>query len=101
MRRVNQLGGEIERHSDDLFAEPQGRQVERCGEYTLERLLGAGGMGKVDLGRHAFTRRIAAVKVLDAMSSAPRRAARLPREGEIMKRVRPPNILPVYSSREG
>ena len=100
MRRVNQLGGEVERHSDDLFAEPQGRQVERCGEYTLERLLGAGGMGKVYLGRHAFTRRIAAVKVLDATSIAPGLAARFQREAEIMKKVRHPNIVQFYDAGE-
>ncbi len=100
MRRVNQLGGEIERHSDDLFAEPQGRQVERCGEYTLERLLGAGGMGKVYLGRHAFTRRIAAVKVLNAISISPDLAARFQREGEIMKKARHPNIVQFYDAGE-
>ena len=100
MRRVNQLGGEIERHSDDLFAEPQGRQVERCGEYTLERLLGAGGMGKVYLGRHAFTRRIAAVKVLNAVSISPDLIARFQREGEIMKKVRHPNIVQFYDAGE-
>ncbi len=100
MRRVNQLGGEIERHSDDLFVEPQGRLVERCGEYTLERVLGAGGMGKVYLGRHAFTRRIAAVKVLDAMSIDPGLAARFQREAEIMKKVRHPNIVQFYDAGE-
>ena len=99
-RRVNQLGGEVERHSDDLFAEPQGRQVERCGEYTLERVLGAGGMGKVYLGRHAFTRRIAAVKVLNAVSIAPGLAARFQREAEIMKKVRHPNIVQFYDAGE-
>src|SRR5260370_18009003 len=57
-------------------------------------------MGKVDLGRHGFRRRIAAVKVLYAMSIGPGLAARFQREGEIMKKVRHPNIVQFYDAGE-
>lgn len=98
-RRMNQLGGEPARHVDDLASERPGETLERCGDYTLHRLLGAGGMGKVYLGRHAFTRRIAAVKIVDADVGQELRQ-RFEREAAVMRLVHHPNIVEFFDAGE-
>ncbi|MFI9510722.1 WD40 repeat domain-containing serine/threonine protein kinase [Nocardia sp. NPDC052566] len=65
--------------------------------YTIERPLGAGGMGVVYLARHPRLRRMVALKVLnDALAAEPGVRARFDREAELASRLDHPNVVPVY-----
>jgi hypothetical protein len=49
---------------------------ERLGDYVIERLLGAGGMGEVYLAEHTLMGRRVAIKVLPGQTDAPERLRR-------------------------
>ncbi|MFP4323946.1 MAG: protein kinase domain-containing protein, partial [Anaerolineales bacterium] len=71
-----------------------GRQL---GPYTLERLLGSGGMASVYAAQQQSMRREVAVKVLPlALAKSPDYAARFEREVHIAAQLEHPHILPVY-----
>jgi serine/threonine-protein kinase len=74
---------------------PSGPQAGgTLGAYTLERPIGAGGMGEVWLARRSDGRYEgqAAVKFLDVSRVGPASHARFRREGEILARLAHPNI---------
>ena len=66
----------------------------RLGPYTLERLLGRGGMGTVWLGRRSDGRYegVAAVKLLNLALLDEAGAARFRREGTVLARLSHPHI---------
>ncbi|MFE6857536.1 protein kinase [Nocardia sp. NPDC057668] len=69
--------------------------------FTIERLLGAGGMGAVYLAEHPRLRRRVALKVLAATftSDAKARSA-FTREADLAAGLDHPNIVPVYDRSE-
>ena len=79
-------------------------QVREAGEYTLQELLGAGGMGAVYRARHARLRRPTAVKILDPSKVTPEAAQRFEREVQATCALTCPYTVAVYDygpTREG
>ena len=78
----------------DQAAFGQGLAGRRLGAYTLERLLGQGGMGTVWLARRSDGRYegVAAVKLLNLALLDPVGAERFRREGTVLARLDHPNI---------
>ncbi len=72
-----------------------------AGQYTIERVLGVGGMGTVFLGRDVTLDRPVAIKVIspDVTGSAELRQ-RFLLEARTVARLRHPNIVSVYSAGE-
>ncbi|MFF2557868.1 WD40 repeat domain-containing serine/threonine protein kinase [Nocardia sp. NPDC058058] len=65
--------------------------------YTIERQLGAGGMGVVYLARHPRLERSVALKVLnDTFAEDYRARARFEREAALITTLDHPNIVPIY-----
>jgi DNA-directed RNA polymerase specialized sigma24 family protein len=68
----------------------------RYGDYVLEKLLGAGGMGKVFRAREKASGKIVAIKALHkARQSEARAVARFVQEAQILARLRHDNIVGV------
>jgi eukaryotic-like serine/threonine-protein kinase len=73
------------------------RKGIRLGEYEIQSLLGAGGMGEVYRARDLRLRRDVAIKVLPAfVSSDPERLRRFEHEATAAAALNHPNILAVY-----
>ncbi len=69
----------------------------RLGDYEIQSLLGAGGMGEVYRARDLRLRREVAIKVLPAyVSSDPERLRRFEQEAMAAAALNHPNILSVY-----
>ena len=70
---------------------------EAFGDYTVQKLLGRGGMGAVYLVRNPDGEQYA-VKVMDADAAErnPDFYKRFMREAEIAIKIRHPNLIPVY-----
>ena len=67
-----------------------------AGKYTLERLLGEGGMGAVYVAEHAFTKRAVAVKLMHAAFTKSRVAAeRFIREAQAPSKIGHPGLAQV------
>ncbi|WP_067652680.1 serine/threonine-protein kinase [Nocardia harenae] len=65
--------------------------------YTIERLLGRGGMGSVYLARHPRLPRLTAMKLLNRELFADAEIrARFEREADLVARLDHPGIVPVY-----
>jgi len=78
----------------DASAAPASLEGRTVGAYTLESLIGSGGMGSVWLARRhdgRFERRVA-VKVLNAVIAGRAAEARFTREGRILGRLAHPHI---------
>ena len=67
----------------------------KIGNYKVIRLLGAGGMGSVYLGRHPEIDREVAIKVLDRVSAGPG-AQRFIDEARAATRIRHRNIIDIF-----
>lgn len=73
------------------------RKGTRVGEYEIQSLLGAGGMGEVYRARDLRLHRDVAIKVLPAfVSSDPERLRRFEQEATAAAALNHPNILAVY-----
>ena len=69
----------------------------RLGDYEIQSLLGAGGMGEVYRARDSRLRRDVAIKVLPAfVASDPERLRRFEQEATAAAALNHPNILAVY-----
>ncbi|BAW08762.1 serine/threonine-protein kinase [Nocardia seriolae] len=65
--------------------------------FTIERVLGTGGMGVVYLARHPRLNRLVALKVLsDVIATDARGRARFEREAALAARLEHPNIVAIY-----
>ncbi|MFE3195089.1 protein kinase [Nocardia sp. NPDC059240] len=65
--------------------------------FTIERVLGNGGMGVVYLARNPRLNRLVALKVLgDLIAADPRGRARFEREAALAARLEHPNIVAIY-----
>ncbi|HSE27488.1 MAG TPA: protein kinase [Gemmatimonadales bacterium] len=78
----------------DVLREPPALGGQAIGPYTLERLLGEGGMGTVWLGRRSdgVFEGAAAIKLLHLGGLGPGRAERFQREATLLARLDHPNI---------
>src|SRR4051812_4789982 len=82
-----------------LDAKPRGARLAPqavLGKYTLERVLGTGGMGIVWCARDPDLERSVAIKLLHAADAGPEQRQRLLREARAMARLKHPNVLTVY-----
>ena len=71
-------------------------QIAELGQYTLERQLGAGGMGTVYLARHALLRRPTAVKVLAPERASDELVRRFEQEVQQTALLSHPNTIEIY-----
>src|SRR5215207_1977984 len=72
-----------------------------AGHYTVERLLGQGGMGAVYLGRDVTLDRPVAIKVINPdVAASEMLRDRFLQEARSVAKLRHPNIVSVYSAGE-
>ena len=71
-------------------------EAQQLGQYTLERKLGAGGMGVVYKGHHSMLRRPTAIKMLDVDKVDDASIARFEREVQITCQLNHPNTVAIY-----
>ncbi|MFN0053170.1 MAG: serine/threonine protein kinase [Planctomycetales bacterium] len=71
-------------------------EVKQLGQYTLEKKLGAGGMGVVYKGHHAMMRRATAIKMLDVERINDASIQRFEREVQITCQLNHPNTVAIY-----
>lgn len=70
---------------------------DQLGSYTIEKLLGAGGMGKVYLAQDHGLKRPAAIKILRKnYADNPTYRRRFHREAQAIARLKHPNIVQIY-----
>jgi serine/threonine-protein kinase len=72
------------------------RAAARLGQYTIERQIGAGGMGVVYRAKHALLRRPTAVKLLSSPDATETQVARFEREVQFTAALSHPNIVSIY-----
>src|SRR4029078_10342011 len=70
--------------------------TQQIGQYTLEKKLGAGGMGVVYKGHHAMLRRETAIKMLHLDKVNDASIARFEREVQITCKLNNPNTVAIY-----
>jgi eukaryotic-like serine/threonine-protein kinase len=74
----------------------QAMQAMQLGQYTVERLIGRGGMGSVYLARHSLLRRPTALKVLEAAAAGDEAIARFEREVQATSELTHPHTIAIY-----
>jgi len=75
--------------------------VQQLGQYSLGRLLGQGGNGKVYMAHHVLLRRPTAIKLVPAAKIAIGTLERFEREVQVMSQLTHPNTVAVYDYGHG
>jgi hypothetical protein len=70
--------------------------IKQLGQYTLEKKIGEGGMGKVYLARHALLRRPTAVKLISEAKVDKENLARFEHEVQLTSQLTHPNTIEIY-----
>lgn len=70
--------------------------ARQLGQYTLEELIGEGGMGQVYRARHSLLKRPTAVKVLKPEMNTPDMLARFEQEVQLSSQLTHPNTIEIY-----
>jgi hypothetical protein len=70
--------------------------ARQLGQYTLDSIIGEGGMGKVYKARHGLLHRPTAVKVLDGEHASRNAIARFEREVQLTSSLTHPNTVEIY-----
>ena len=70
--------------------------VRELGQYSLESLIGQGGMGKVYRARHALLQRPTAVKLFNGEQADVASVRRFEREVQLTSRLEHPNTIQIY-----
>jgi len=70
--------------------------IKQLGQYTLEKKIGEGGMGKVYLARHALLRRPTAVKLISEAKVDRENLARFEHEVQLTSQLTHPNTIEIY-----
>ncbi|GJQ30080.1 MAG: hypothetical protein HBSAPP03_19640 [Phycisphaerae bacterium] len=95
IRRLTMVGKLEQDAAEDEAALPPGT---RLGEYTLEGVLGAGGMGVVYVARQERPRRTVALKVIRRGLGTTGLLRRFEHEAEMLARLQHPGIAQVYAA---
>ncbi len=72
------------------------REIGKLGQYTLDHLIGEGGMGQVFRATHAMLRRPAAIKLLSKERASEKDQARFEREVQLTSRLAHPNTISIF-----
>ena len=79
-------------------------EIKQLGQYSLEKKIGEGGMGKVYIARHALLRRPTAVKLISGTKVDAENLSRFEHEVQLTSQLTHPNTIEIYDyghTREG